>query len=312
MLKVILPLLLSISSSGLGVKTMILSNGPLYDSNDNSIISRGESDFINLWSQDSYFRSGNILYTSFGFDYALMYYITNSAIDSYEYRNQAPVFSESLIYISLVFGARPINSFDNFIPFSVAHTSMAIDSTGLDYYMDVSWLNFHTIHDLVLEVEYLDISQSFDFNGYLTHLWQLPPLITEPSYFLESALLSIEPISLSDFRLTSWVDSSYHNNVLSNWFSYDTKVVDIYYKNYTNDTTIVDYENGYNSGYSDGFEDGFINKGLDNWLVSLFGGLGALLNIQILPNLTIGSIIMIFLAIPLTYAIIKLMKGGGD
>lgn len=72
------------------------------------------------------------------------------------------------------------------------------------------------------------------------------------------------------------------------------------------------YDSGYDNGYDSGFEDGFHQVGLDNWLVSLFGGMSALLNIKLLPNLTIGSIIMIFLAIPLAYAIIKLMKGGGD
>ncbi len=105
-------------------------------------------------------------------------------------------------------------------------------------------------------------------------------------------------------------------------FGYEAGSIDGYYSGY--DVGSIDgYNLGYNLGFDDGqdvgFNDGYqkaINDGstefgLTTLLSSLFVGLGSLLSIQLLPNISIGMII----AVPIVFGIIAFIlgkRGGGD
>lgn len=69
---------------------------------------------------------------------------------------------------------------------------------------------------------------------------------------------------------------------------------------------------GYNTIYQAGYYDGLnANIGTQNWFVSAFSAVDALLNIRILPNITIGTIIGIPFVISLVWFIIRTFRGGG-
>ncbi len=68
---------------------------------------------------------------------------------------------------------------------------------------------------------------------------------------------------------------------------------------------------GYYRGYQEAINDGSTEFGLTTLLSSLFVGLGSLLSIQLLPNISIGMII----AVPIVFGIIAFIlgkRGGGD
>jgi hypothetical protein len=68
---------------------------------------------------------------------------------------------------------------------------------------------------------------------------------------------------------------------------------------------------GYDRGYQKAIDDGSAEFGLPTLLSSLFVGLGSLLSIQLLPNISIGMII----AVPVVFGIIAFIlgkRGGGD
>ena len=71
------------------------------------------------------------------------------------------------------------------------------------------------------------------------------------------------------------------------------------------------YENAYQEGYDAGLNQNINEGGLFSVFISLFAGLSSFLSISLFPGVTIGGIALIFLVIPLTYGIIKLMRGGG-
>lgn len=73
----------------------------------------------------------------------------------------------------------------------------------------------------------------------------------------------------------------------------------------------LDYLTAYQEGYDDGLNQNINNGGLFSVFVSMFAGLSSFLAISLFPGVTIGGIALIFLVIPLTYGIIKLMRGGG-
>lgn len=164
--------------------------------------------------------------------------------------------------------------------------------------------------------DYVDVVGEIKFNSSNNHHY-----LSFDIYFFDNENITYtahtEPIDFRYINNHNFLNSDGNENFDSNTLQlfgssdYDFNLFNDRYYN-PRDSFENFYDSGYENGYDSGYQDGFNQVGLDNWLVSLFGGMGALLNIQILPNLTIGSIIMIFLAIPLTYAIIKLMKGGGD
>lgn len=71
----------------------------------------------------------------------------------------------------------------------------------------------------------------------------------------------------------------------------------------------IGYKDGYNSGYDAGQLSDFDGT---SWMKGLFGsnGLGGLLKIEILPGLSIGTIVMIPLMLTLVPFVIGLFKGG--
>lgn len=78
----------------------------------------------------------------------------------------------------------------------------------------------------------------------------------------------------------------------------------------------VGYYNGYSQGYYEGIE---VGKNIQatsqltstGWISSIFEGISAFLNIQILPNVTIGMIVGIPFIITLAYFVIRAFRGGG-
>lgn len=82
-----------------------------------------------------------------------------------------------------------------------------------------------------------------------------------------------------------------------------------------NDGYSFGYDNGYDLGYNDGYQtainDGSADFGITSLLSGLFVGLGSLLSIELLPNISIGMII----AVPVVFGIIAFIlgkRGGGD
>lgn len=70
---------------------------------------------------------------------------------------------------------------------------------------------------------------------------------------------------------------------------------------------------GYNEIYQSGYTDGLnANIGTQNWFVSAFRAVDALLSIRLLPNITIGTIIGIPFVISLVWFIIRTFRGGGS
>lgn len=87
------------------------------------------------------------------------------------------------------------------------------------------------------------------------------------------------------------------------------------YDNGYNDGYDYGFNNGYDLGYNDGYQtainDGSADFGLTAMLSGLFVGLGSLLSIELLPNISIGMII----AVPVVFGIIAFIlgkRGGGD
>lgn len=78
----------------------------------------------------------------------------------------------------------------------------------------------------------------------------------------------------------------------------------------------VGYSNGYSDGYYEGIETGKNIQATTQltstgWIQSIFGGISSLLNIQILPGITIGIIVGIPFVISLAYFVIRAFRGGG-
>lgn len=70
---------------------------------------------------------------------------------------------------------------------------------------------------------------------------------------------------------------------------------------------------GYNEIYQSGYRDGVnANIGTQNWFVSAFSAVDALLSIRLLPNITIGTIVGIPFVISLVWFIIRTFRGGGS
>lgn len=82
-----------------------------------------------------------------------------------------------------------------------------------------------------------------------------------------------------------------------------------------NDGYDYGYNNGYDLGFDDGYQaavnDGSADFGIKSLMSGLFVGLGSLLSIELLPNISIGMIV----AVPVVFGIIAFIlgkRGGGD
>jgi hypothetical protein len=71
------------------------------------------------------------------------------------------------------------------------------------------------------------------------------------------------------------------------------------------------YNEGYEIGYGDGFEANVAgNEGLFDMMASLFGGVGAVFNIYVLPSITLGMLVFVPIIFALLMFIIKILRGG--
>lgn len=296
-------------TSGENIDYVLASND--YFVNDKIVFSH------DLYAQAYSFYDGLYIGSKNDIEYSLLYRISNIPLYS---SNDSPSFDDDMIvYFNLVLGARSItNPNKKYYAIGLMGEPILISNDiytnviiGATQYVKLDYIDFNLDFDTY--------DQFFYFNGFMHNLtfYQDSKLTT-----IENNIINELVFDITDFRyigasptMSSW----FYNFSGFNYFGYSplpqNRITIVSHKEYLPNTD--DFENyytdiGFDLGYDTGYEDGLISKGLDNWLVSIFGGMGALLNIQILPNLTIGSIIMIFLAIPLTYAIIKLMKGGGD
>jgi hypothetical protein len=75
------------------------------------------------------------------------------------------------------------------------------------------------------------------------------------------------------------------------------------------------FENGYDAGFNDGYDVGYEantagNEGLFDMMASLFGGVGAVFNIYVLPSITLGMLVFVPIIFALLMFIIKILRGG--
>lgn len=284
-----------------------ITNGIVYDI---GLMNSNNTNF-DIVNDESYFYYGLPLYSdSPDYEYSLIYRLSPYGLYSSYDDVTTDIFG---LHYTLLIGARFKDSNDNFQVITVGDSLVYLDNVlyipwytlgyggGNEFSIDMTY-NTSTLEFItnIKMREYSftdDIDTTIYFDTIVINLFDFIPTFGYPFQLLNEM----------EFHLRSF-------EIFTNVYPYSMYLFNIFvdFGPSTLDYKEMGYIEGYDDGYNNGFDDGFISKGLDNWLVSLFGSLGALLNIQLLPNLTIGSIIMIFLAIPLTYAIIKLMKGGGD
>ena len=115
------------------------------------------------------------------------------------------------------------------------------------------------------------------------------------------------------------------NNLLYIWenFQLDSRFID----NYTSDVTNVifdkdfitpvadatsseSYTRGYNDGYDVGFNEGTSNEGVFSMLKHAANSLQDLMNIEVLPNISLWLLISIPLSISIILIMFKLLRGG--
>lgn len=276
-----------------------------------------------LYEKGYSFHNGLYIGCNNDIEYSLLYRISNIPFYSSNYYSS---FNNDgmKVYLNFVLGARPIASLNKSYYAIGLMVEPILVSNYLYTNVNMGAIQYTSLDYIDFELDFDTYDQLFYFNGSMRNL----TFYKNPNNFFEG-LVTIENNTIKElvFDLFDWqyigassVMFSWFNNFSGfNYFglspSQQNRITIVSHKEYLPNTN--DYKDyytniGFDLGYNAGYDDGFNQVGLDNWLVSLFGSMGALLNIQLLPNLTIGSIIMIFLAIPLTYAIIKLMKGGGD
>ena len=115
------------------------------------------------------------------------------------------------------------------------------------------------------------------------------------------------------------------NNLLYIWenFQLDSRFIDIYTRDVTNvifdkdfitpvanNASTESYTRGYNDGYNVGFNEGTSNEGVFSMLKHAANSLQDLLNIEVLPNISLWLLISIPLSISIMLIMFKLLRGG--
>ena len=115
------------------------------------------------------------------------------------------------------------------------------------------------------------------------------------------------------------------NNLLYIWenFQLDSRFIDIYTSDVTyvifdkdfitpvaNATSTESYTRGYNDGYNVGFNEGTSNEGVFSMLKHAANSLQNLMNIEVLPNISLWLLISIPLSISIMLIMFKLLRGG--
>lgn len=177
-------------------------------------------------------------------------------------------------------------------------TYVSIDNNGVSYHHDfetpltmgrLSTYNSQVIFSTDNEENYYTINPKLDStHGFLNHFSFGSYVITTNSYS------------------TANLDYSSAENEIYNFIR--SSVVDVdtaYYNGYD-----VGYNNGYDVGYQNGYDYGYDvgNLADDNataftYIGQAIGGVADIMNIQVLPNMTIGLLV----SIPLTIALIKVV-----
>ena len=108
----------------------------------------------------------------------------------------------------------------------------------------------------------------------------------------------------ADFQIDSRFYDNYSTNTVFVNFDKDfiTPVV--------NTTSTESYTRGYNDGYNVGFNEGTSNEGVFSMLKHAANSLQDLMNIEVLPNISLWLLISIPLSISIMLIMFKLLRGG--
>lgn len=80
----------------------------------------------------------------------------------------------------------------------------------------------------------------------------------------------------------------------------------------------IGYNDGHSNGYDSGKRDGIASKGENVWsnsnefIKNIFVGIFDILSIELLPNVSLGTFVVIPLIFSVLFFIVKVAKGGGD
>jgi hypothetical protein len=119
-----------------------------------------------------------------------------------------------------------------------------------------------------------------------------------------SNIIRSAPASLINFYIPSFTNTIIDMASTSNAIYFDAWYLE-------NLGTSSSYQEGYDNGYDDGLE-GYneSNQGLFDLMSSLFGAIGSIFSIYILPGITIGMLVFVPLIFTLLIFIIKILRGG--
>lgn len=153
---------------------------------------------------------------------------------------------------------------------------------------------------------------SNQLNGYI-HI----DFLYNGSYMAFFASYTYSPLPTDYFTVNNTINTGYNDGYNDGFIDGNkTGIYDVYFDGFggfinpdTNEPYDYTYSFPYGQGYNAGLE-ATNDYSLTGMLFQIFGGLGALLSIELLPNITIGAIV----AVPLVFGIIYFILGkrSGD
>ena len=164
--------------------------------------------------------------------------------------------------------------------------------------------------------KYLYIGLAYDINyNYINVYWAL---VDNENYLIKNNSIDANYLLLSG-------DTGNHNELLNiiTTMQFYSNLENIYTFTNNNGTYNISIgndkvlansgfiENVYNIGYDDGIHENIENTGALDWIWGIFACMQGFLDIKF-GAVSVGAIISIPLSIMLLYAILKLMRGGGD
>lgn len=133
----------------------------------------------------------------------------------------------------------------------------------------------------------------YNFNAYVT-LYDI-----NNDIIIDTSPIELGVVWTFDFNLTYDVNQLTYNDGYDYGY-WEAKEAYAYYVNNEYYTGYYSYNLGYNKGINEQDATGFVGL-----LAGVFGGLGSLLAIEILPNISLGAII----AVPLVFGVIAFILG---
>ena len=230
---------------------------------------------------------------------------------------------ESITGINDVFGYGNFNYFrfkynSDYSSKMVTPTSKFLNVYDLEYYIQLTNNTFYTF---TLGYYQLELDDYIYFTPITDIDFESFNII--PSY----SVLSFAYIN--NERLTQLMEflqlNIGANNLLYIWenFQLDSRFIDIYTSDVTyvifdkdfitpvaNATSTESYTRGYNDGYNVGFNEGTSNEGVFSMLKHAANSIQNLLNIEVLPNISLWLLISIPLSISIMLIMFKLLRGG--